>query len=232
MNRSQQARLDALHRIQSFLDENATTLGNVNKSSARAALNDVLTELEARAAAQGASEVQATSSTLLKRELRDDLRLHHMQPVAAIARATLAHTPFIAKLRLPKKNVNDSSLVAAGNTMADVAGQYSDVFVAEQLPADFAAQLRSSVDAVRNAAVVRDKFEVALRQSTQAVDDELIRAHNVVKVLDSLVVRQLKGRNDLLAGWRKAKHPKAKPGVPQGSGAVPLTVAAPEVTTA
>jgi hypothetical protein len=219
MKVSQQSRLDALHRVQAFLNENAIALANVNKSTSRTALDDVLTELEARASTQGAADLRAASATQLKQELRDDLRLHHMQPIAAIARATLAHTPYISKLRLPAKNVNDSTLVQAGNTMVEVAAQYSDVFISEQLPADFIAQLRLSVEAVRNAAVARDGFQVAVTQATRGVDDAMVRASNVIKVLNSLVVKQLKGQGDLLAGWRRAKHAKAKPGVPQGSGA-------------
>ncbi|HEY4658869.1 MAG TPA: hypothetical protein VIH11_05120 [Gemmatimonadaceae bacterium] len=217
MKQVQQARLDALHRMQAFMDENADALGNVNKSRSRAALDDVLTQLEARAEAQGSAEVQAAGATADKNALREDLRLHQMQPIAAIARATLAHTPLIAKLRLPSGKVNDSTLVQRGNAMADVASQYRDVFIAEQLPADFIKQLRASVEAVRKAAVSRDGFQVDVTEATQAVDDEMARAHNVVKVLNSLVVKQLKGKSDLLAGWRRAKHAKAKPGVPQGT---------------
>ena len=194
MKQSQQARLDALHRIQAFMNDNADALGNVNKSTSRAALDDVLAALEARAEAQSSAETQAAGATTEKNALREDLRLHHMQPIAAIARATLAHTPLIAKLRLSAKTVNDSTLVQRGNSMADVAVQYSDVFIAEQLPADFIAQLRASVEAVRKAAVQRDGFQVNATTATQAVDDEMVRAHNVVSVLNSLVVKQLKGK--------------------------------------
>jgi hypothetical protein len=129
--------------------------------------------------------------------------------------------PLITKLRLPSSRVTDSELVTAGNAMADAAGQYSAVFIAEQLPADFIAQLRASVQAVRDAAVQRDGFVRLVAESTQAVADWLVRAANVAKVLNSLVVKALKGKTDLLAGWRQAKHPKAKPGVPQGSTATP-----------
>ena len=224
MKTVQQGRLDALHRIRAFMDENADALGNVNKSTSRLALDDVLTTLESHAAAQGAATVQAASATQAKNELREDLRLHHMQPIAAIARATLAHTPLIAKLRLPSQKVNDSTLIEKGTSMADVAGQYTKVFTDEQLPADFIAELRTSVEAVRKAAVSRDSFQRLVTQATQAVDDDMLRASNVVKVLNSIVVKQLKGKTDLLAGWRRAKHAKAKPGVPQGTTAAPAPI--------
>ena len=210
------------------MDSNGNALGNVNKSASRAALDTTLTTLESLASAQNSADTQAASATQAKNGLREDLRLHHMQPIAAIARSTLAHTPNIAKLRLPRANENDSTLIAAGNSMADVAAQYEKVFTDEQLPADFVAQLRTSVAAVRKAAVARDGFQNIATQSTQAVDDALIRASSVVKVLHSLVVKQLKGKNELLAGWRLAKHVKLKPGVPQGNAS---TVASPAPTT-
>jgi hypothetical protein len=223
MNRKQQARLDALHRVQSFLDENAEALGDVNESTSRGALDDVLYALEERASTQGSAVVHAASATRLKHQLRNELRLYHMQPVAAIARSTLAHTPYITKMRLPPKDVNDSALIQAGYGMADAASQYREVFVAERLPVDFIEQLRASVEAVRKAAVTRDGFQVGHTQATQGVSDDLTRAHNVVAILNALVVKQLKGRDDLLAGWRRAKHARAKPGVPQGTvvGAIP-----------
>jgi hypothetical protein len=229
----QQSRLDALRRVKAFLDENATALGNVNKSTSRAALDAVLASLEARAAVQDGATSQAASATQHKEDVREDLRLHHMQPIAAIARATLAHTPFISKLRLPRQNLKDSGLISAGTAMADVAAQYSDVFIAEQLPADFLAQLRTAVDTLKEAVVSRDSFQRSVTQATQGVDDEMLRASNVVKVLNSLVVKQLKGHGDLLAGWRRAKHPKAKPGVPRGTvrgGTTPGTTPTPSIT--
>ncbi len=234
MHQVQQGRLDALHRIRSFMDVYASELGTVNQSSSRAALDDVLAKLEARAATQFASVVQATGGTQHKNELREILRQHHMLPIAAVASATLAHTPFIAKLRLPGRKVNDSTLVAAGNAMAEVAAQYAKAFTDEQLPVDFIEQLKGAVEAVRQAAVARDGFQRNVTEATQAVDDELVRGKNVVRVLNSLVTRQLNDKNDLLAGWRRAKHPKAKGGVKQGttrsepeSPATPIVPAAP-----
>jgi hypothetical protein len=219
MKHAQQARLEALHLMKAFMEENAAALGSVNKSTSRSSLDDVLASLDARAQEQDAAEVQAASLTRHKNVLREDLRLHHMQPVAAIARATLAHVPTIGSLRLPSDKVTDGTLINKGYSMVKVAAQYSDVFIGEQLPADFLAQLTASVDEVRKAVNQRGNFQVQVTSATEAVDNELARAHNVVKILNSLVIKQLKDRPDLLAGWRRAKHPKAKPGVPRGTTA-------------
>jgi hypothetical protein len=221
MNKSQQARLDALHRIRDFLNTNDSAVGTVNKSTSRGALDEVLAGLEVRASAQTLAETNAASATANKNALREDLRVNHMQPIAAIARAALAHMPLITKLRLPSSKVNDSELVSAGNAMADAANTYSAVFIAEQLPADFDAQLKASVLAVRDAAVQRDGFLQLVTEATQALKDQLTRSAAVERILNSLVVKALKGKTELLASWRLAKHPKVKPGVAQGSTTLP-----------
>ena len=117
MKGKQEARLSALHGIRKFMDDHADALGPVNQSASRAALDDVLTEIEQGAAAQDSAETNATSGTQEKNELRDELRQKHMAPIAAIARATLAHTPRIAKLRLPGARVSDRSLIAAATSI-------------------------------------------------------------------------------------------------------------------
>src|SRR5450759_1231576 len=84
MNKSQQARLDALHRTRDYLNTNDSALGTVNKSTSRGALDEVLAGLEVRASAQTLAETNAASATANKNALREDLRVNHMQPIAAI----------------------------------------------------------------------------------------------------------------------------------------------------
>ena len=232
MDYRQQSRLDALYRVRSFLNENVLALGEINSSSSRATLDKMLPEIEESAAAQNAAVVHATSATLLKNQLREELRRHHMRPIAVIARSSLAHTPYIGKLRLPKKNSNDSTVVTAGRAMAYTAEQYKGVFLAESLPEDFLIQLSSAVDAVRETAVTRDRFQRQLIEATQAVDTALSIASEAVQILDALIEKQLRGQGELLVGWKLAKHPKAKPGVPKGTAASAPPSTAPSETTA
>lgn len=63
----------------------------------------------------------------------------------------------------------------------------------------------------------RDGFQGKAVAVTQAMTDKTALARRVVSILNALVAKQLKGQAGLFAGWRLAKHAKAKPGVPQGS---------------
>jgi hypothetical protein len=68
-----------------------------------------------------------------------------------------------------------------------------------------------------------------MKAATQAVADQTTDARGVVKVLNALVVKQLKGRTDLLAAWQMAKQINDKPGVPRGTSRKPAPTAVPKL---
>ena len=222
MRASQTARLDALGRIQTFLDQHADVVGTINKSTSRTTLDQAVQALRQTAANQAAAEQEMTARTKLKDTLREELRLHHIQPIVAIAKKKFAKTDLIADFKLPAKNTGDSALIAAGTMMADKAAQYSPTFIDQQLPADFIAQLRAAVDALQQAVNARAFTQSQLTTATQTVLNELAIAHTDVQVLNALVVKQLKGNTDLLAGWKQTKRVKAKTSV-SGVAVVPST---------
>ena len=226
MKASQKERVNALHRVQYFLDQHGDAVGPVNQSRTRFALDDVVKQLGARAADQHAAEVAVKSRTEQKDELRETLHLVQAQRLAEIARAKLAGTPDITKLRLPPKDADDRGLVAAGDAMAQAAAKYERVFLDEQLPSAFIAELQAATDAVRKAIVMRDGSRADVRVATKAVEDLLTIGKSIVRILNGLVVKQLARRSELLAGWQQTKHPKAKPGVPQGTTRMAATPAA------
>ena len=142
MNGRQKIKLDALHRIQVFMQQNVDALGVVNLSGSRVALDDAVAALEAKIAdrtggAGGCHQCHGTKECRLAAFL---LR-RHMQPIAVIARGQLAGTPLMTTLKLPRKKVSDATLIAAGMAMATTAALYPEAVANEQLPADFIAQL-------------------------------------------------------------------------------------------
>ena len=217
MNRYQKAHLEALYRVQAYLNDHASVLGTVMESPSRAALDQAVSDLQTQAGKQSAAETYAVSQTAVKNKLREELRLHHMQPIAAIARGSLAGTPQINKLHLPPQNIDDAGLVQAADGMADAASLYSQVFIDHKLPADFIAQLQAAVAAVQGAMVTRRSALSQVTELTQSLKGQVTDAGNVVRILNALVVKQVKGSASLLKAWRTAKQINAKPGVPQGT---------------
>jgi hypothetical protein len=217
MTKSQLARLDALRRAQDFLDTNAVALGSVSKSTSRTDLDAAVTTLVTDGAAQDQAATEATSRTKMKNIAREELRLHHMQPIAMIARKKLAGAPAMQDLKLPAKNTSDAALVLKGKAMATAAAQYTQLFVDQQLPADFIDQLLAAVQSVLDSVTARVNALAVLHAATTNVKDQLTVTHTDVKVLNALVVKQLKGQTGLLNAWRLAKRVKVKPGTPAGT---------------
>ena len=216
MQFSQKSRLETLQRIQWFMDHNQSALGAVNQSRSRAALDALVPVLEAHAKAQHTAEVEAQSRTEIKSQLRNDLRVHHMQQIAAIARSQLAgvaSAPLMAKLQYPPRHLDDKGLVSAGQSMAEAALQYKQVFLDEKLPSDFLEQLQAATEAVRSATADRDGSQLNLRAATQGVTVQLQQASHVTRVLHTLVLKRLKGNAELLSAWQMAKRHRAKPGM-------------------
>ena len=232
MTQSQMARLEALRRMQGFLDANVGVLGTtINALPARVTLDGAVTELVQFGAIQQQAETALTSRTKVKNDLREDLRVHHMQPIAVIAKKQQATLGVIQDLKLPGKGTKDALLVSLGTAMALAATQHSQTFIAEGLPADFIAQLQASVKAVDDAITARNDSVGDLKKGTEGVKLQFGVTHTEVKVLNALVVKALKGRADLIATWRQAKRVKAKPGVVQGgTGTTTPVVPAPVVT--
>jgi hypothetical protein len=233
MTKGQASRLTALHRMQTYLDTNAADLGTISKSTSRTDLDTAVTGLEQYAAQQAKAEIAAVSYTKAKADARQELRIGHMQPIAAIARKRLGNTPAMQTLALPHKSTSDVGLIAAGTGMADACVQYQQVFLDQQMPADFIAQLQAAVKAVQDAVNAQAQARLDVNEATKGVKAQLSITHTDVKVINGLVVKQLKSQPGLLGAWTNAKRVYAKPGVATGTTTtpavtpVPVPVAAP-----
>ena len=216
MEQGQQAQLDALRDAQRFLDTETTALAAVNTTSSRRALDDIVKEIEARGALQLRAATDALNGTKKKDELRDELREHQMQLLAEVARTKLAHSPLISRFRVPRKRVNDSTIISSATAMINAAESVSENFIADLGP-DFVAVHRANIADFRDAVITRNHSQVLAKQTTQAVDDALVTARGIMRILNRMVMRETKGSPSLWVGWRAAKHVKAKGGVPQGT---------------
>ena len=219
MKKSQRARLDSLSRIQQFLDTNDAALGTINKATSRRDLDAAVAQLRVFAAVQSLKETELTGRTKVKKDARDNLRLLHMQPIAAIARKKFGNTQVIQDLKLPSKSASDTTLLAEGAAMVKAALQYTQVFLDQQMPADFIAELETSVQALADIVAARAVTQGLLTKATIGVRNQLSITFTDVRVLNALVVKALKTQPDLLAMWRQMKRVKA--------GAVLLNLPAP-----
>jgi len=212
MNSAQKERHESLLRVQRCLDDFDSSLGDINKSPARASLDRLVDELSGLAGYQRQAPTEVRSRAVFREDVREGLRLEHMRPIAAIARAKLGDSPLIIKMQVPKKNVDDATLIAAGDGMAKAVVRYREVFLAQHLPADFIEQLEAAVDAVRNSVVDREATRVRRRHTTSAIQSLLTEGSSLVQILDGLVMKWIRKDPALLAAWTTATRHRGRPG--------------------
>ena len=198
--------LEALRRIQRFLEDNDAALGVVNQSSARKRLDETVTQIESHAVAQVAGRRTAEGETAKQQALRLELRTDHMRPVAVIAGQKLREQPEFKLLRLPPWNVRGARLTTAARDMANAAEKYTDLFVQEGLPSDFVAQLRTAADELDHSIDVRGQSRGQRAGATVGLKAETKRARGLIRVLDSAVRPKLGTNDELLREWQLASH--------------------------
>jgi hypothetical protein len=145
MRDQQNAVLDALQRVQRFLDENAALLTGVDFTTARKRLDEVVTTFSAHALDQDVGDRGAKGETAKQRQLRLKLRRQRMEPIAVIARRNLRSVPEFRSLQMPKRTVRGQAFNASARGMADAATIHKDTLVAHGLPSTFLDDLRGGI---------------------------------------------------------------------------------------
>ena len=230
--------LEALRRIQRFMDDNDALLGSVNQSSARKRLDDIVAQIGTHAVAQVAGRRTAEGETAKQQRLRLALRNDHMRPVAVIAGEKLREQPEFKLLRMPTWNVKGPRLTAAARDMANAAAKYTDLFVQGGLPADFATQLSAAADELDQSIDVRGQSRGVRVGATVGLKTGTKTARGVISVLDSQVRPKLGANEELLRQWLFACHiprtrtPKTAPAAAGGTSPTAATSPAPSSTPA
>src|SRR6266699_7137340 len=100
MNKRQKSRFCMLINVQQFMWRNRPALGAVISSRAYAAIREAMNKVVACATAQWVAQALGYRLTQTKAAIRDDLRVRNMQPIAAVAQATLWNDPVITRLEV------------------------------------------------------------------------------------------------------------------------------------
>jgi hypothetical protein len=198
--------LEALRRVQRFLEDNTPLLDAVNQSEARKRLDETVTQMGSHAVDQVAGRRSAVGETAKQRAMRLALRNNYMEPIAVIAGQKLREQPEFTVLRLPPWNVKGARLTAAATDMANAAEKYTDLFVQAGLPTDFVAQLRAATVRLDESIDVRGQGRGQQVGATSGLKAVASQARALIRVLDA-VVRPKLGTNDaLLREWDFAIH--------------------------
>ena len=198
--------LASLRNVKKFLEENASKLDAVVKTSHPQKLDDAILALSSHTAQQSGSTLAAQGATQKQRQLRAVLLRDHMRPIARIARLELPETPELAPLRMPDGRPSAERLLSAVQGMAETATAHAAVFTGAGLPADFVTQLTTVADAMIATKQVHAQSQGKRRGATTGLKGTLSNARRVVHVIDAFVTTALQDDPALLDNWNGVKR--------------------------
>jgi hypothetical protein len=222
MQNKENAVFSAAIRAEGFLGEHETELtGTVDFTTARKRLDDVVASFTTHAVDQNANDRGTKGETAKQQQLRVQLSTDVMRPIAEIARHNLRTTPEFKALRMPGHVVGQAFLASAKG-MAAAAAIHKDTLIERGLPADFLEQFQTALSTFEVSVSDREKSRTRRMGATQGLAAQEQEARSVLKVLDSLVNRALRGNAVLLGTWAGARAIHRRPG---GSAANSATAA-------
>lgn len=217
MNFEQASTTGALRSIGDFLDQHPE-FASLKDSQARQNIDAARVQLETLGATQADSTTNGKVETVSQRNARLALRKYHMEGIAHAAKQTLANSPDLTQLTMPKGKVTAEQLLAAADGMSKSAKAHEQDLIAGGLPADFVAQLDAAIAALRDAMNAKKTQNVAKTGATAALKVAETQARTAIKVMNTIVLRMIPANNaGLKAAWNAAKKIATKPGLARGA---------------
>ena len=211
MRYQQNAVLTSLRRAQQFFDDNGAKLGAINPTAVKE-LAAVIEELSTLAVSQESGARGSKGETSRNRSLRVALRQDHMAPIAAVAKYKLPTVPEFAALTLPPATLSAQSLVASATAMADAATPHLQTFVDSGLSTTFLDDLRTAAKAVNDSIVERGNQQGRRNGATAGLAATEKRGRAILRVLNALVLAQVRDDAQLRRQWTTARAVQQKPG--------------------
>ena len=229
----QNAVFSALERAEPFLTANADALTGVDLAAAHKRLEDVIASFTAHAVEQDANDRTTKGETAKQQQLRVTLTTDVMRPVAEIARRDLRTTPEFKALRMPHRVVGPAFIASAKGMLA-AATIHKDTLIARGMSADFLDQFQEGVTKLEESVSEREKSRTLRMGATKGLLFQEQEGRSVLKVLDALVHRALRGNAALLGTWDGARAIHRRSGGPAtttSTATQPLAAEAPASTS-
>jgi hypothetical protein len=211
----------ALQRSQGFFDENGIAItSTVDLAAARKRLDDIVASFTTHAVDQDVNDRATRGESAKQRQLRVQLSTDIMRPIAEIARRDLRTTPEFTSLHMPRQQ-SGPAFLASAQGMLKSAAVHKDTLIQRGMPADFLEQFQTAIATFAACMGVREKTRTLRIGATQGLAAQEQEGRSVLKVLDALVTRALRGNPSLLATWQAARAIHRRPGGPATSSATP-----------
>jgi hypothetical protein len=217
-------------RVKTFLKGNPPP-APVTYAEQEQVLDDVVAQLGSHSTSQASGGHLSQAEIKRQQKLIEKLRVDHLRPIVAIARANVENHPGIEKaLRMPAGGLGVIRLLAEAEAIRTAAALYPPVFVKDGRPENFLDQLSVAIDAVRNSTLDKGTLVGRKAGAKAGIAQELRRGRKALTVLDSIVQSAFAGNDVVLREWEVAKKLRATAVV--GSAATPQpTTTAPSTTS-
>lgn len=219
MHAHQAAVLETLSAVQTFLDEKKERLGDLNDSPPRRVLDQIVDQLTESSLAQLAGQCAGRGETARLAKLRHELRVLHMQPIAAVVKTVLPQAPTLSAFTVPYENTSSMRLIAAAGAMAEAAKTHEAVLIDAGLPHDFVEDLQAAATTLQNSLNTRTMSMGRSQGATRALKPLVRHGLAILKVLDAMLSKAFKFDEALLGAWNQVKTVRKKPGPARDTGA-------------
>jgi hypothetical protein len=235
---SQSNTLDALRRVQGFLDAQAAALGPIIPASLRARLDGAVSSLTGFQTEQNTADSTAHGEAVNQTELRKTFVTQFMEPIGHIAKGALKTSTDYAALSVASSRLRKSDFLGAAQAMADAAAKYQATFTTGGMPADFLTQLNAAIATLTASKVAQDRAVSRRAAATTGIAATDQTAKQIIGVLNGVIAPALATNSPLLKDWESTKRisPAATPlpsqptGIPVAGTSTPTPTPAPVVS--
>lgn len=205
MRRREDGDIETIRAAYAFIARHEE-FGDLRNNGTYRELGRLLDSIDRRATDQVSEAIAGKGASQTWLEVRDDLIVSHMRPIARIARVLEADRPALQALRMPNSYRGVSALSSHAIGMGVEAAKWKDDFIAMGLPADFVEQLNAAVQRFKVASATPREHRAARRGATDGAQAELKQAKKWLRVLDAFVKSAVPNDVALLAEWRAVKR--------------------------
>jgi hypothetical protein len=204
----QYERYEMLQRTYSFVTNHADLFSE--RTLARelnTRIGNVLEELKRLSGTQMARINSAMSNTEQKTHARAALR-QYLIIMAQTARLIARTIPRFDEQFPVQQGRGDASLLYRARVFAEQAAPHSDVFIRYALAPNFIEELNTHIQNVEHAIRNRSGARTAHKDATAGIEAAIKKGMDAITQLDVIAANTLRGKPDLLAAWKSARHVK------------------------
>ena len=213
MQTVQNAVFSALQRAKGFIEENLGALTSaVDFTAARRRLEEIVVSFTTHAVDQNTNDRGVKGESAKQQQLRVTLTADVMRPIAEVARRNLRTTPEFKALQMPRHAITGPAFAASAQGMAEAAMIHKETLIDRGLPADFLDEFQTTLTKLEDSVSEREKNRTRRMGATQGLALQEKEGRSVLKVLDALMRRALRGNEALLGSWAGARAIHRRPG--------------------